>query len=114
MSEIKLTIDGRELTASAGETILAVARRAGIEIPTLCHDDSLKPYGACGMCVVAMEGSPRLFRACATEAAEGQVIYTNTEAVRSARCCFPTTRAIARLLVSWLARRAVIARATLG
>lgn len=85
MSEIKLTIDGRELTASAGETILAVARRAGIEIPTLCHDDSLKPYGACGMCVVAMEGSPRLFRACATEAAEGQVIYTNTEAVRSAR-----------------------------
>lgn len=85
MSEIKLTIDGRELTASAGETILAVARRAGIEIPTLCHDDSLKPYGACGMCVVAMEGSPRLFRACATEAAEGQVIYTDTEAVRAAR-----------------------------
>lgn len=81
----KLTIDGQELTAQAGETILSVARRAGIEIPTLCHDDNLKPYGACGMCVVAMEGSPRLFRACATEAAEGQVIYTDTEAVISAR-----------------------------
>ncbi len=80
-----LTIDGQKLTATAGETILAVARRAGIEIPTLCHNDSLKPYGACGLCVVAMEGSPRLFRACATEAAEGQVIYTDTEAVVSAR-----------------------------
>lgn len=83
--EFTLTIDGQKLTATAGETILAVARRAGIEIPTLCHDDSLKPYGACGMCVVAMEGTGRLFRACATEAAEGQVIYTDTEAVISAR-----------------------------
>lgn len=84
-SVLKLTIDGRELTASAGETVLAVAKRAGIEIPTLCFDESLKPYGACGMCVVAMEGSGKLFRACATEVAEGQVIYTNTPAVREAR-----------------------------
>ena len=84
-AEIKLTINGRELTASAGETVLAVARRNGIEIPTLCFDESLKPYGACGLCVVAMEGTGRLFRACATEVAEGQVIYTDTEAVREAR-----------------------------
>jgi formate dehydrogenase major subunit len=85
MSDVKITIDGRELVASAGETVLSVARRNGIEIPTLCFDESLNPYGACGLCVVAMEGTSRLFRACATAVAEGQVIYTNTEAVRRAR-----------------------------
>ncbi len=85
MTEFKITINGQELTANSGETILAVARRNNIEIPTLCFDESLKPYGACGLCVVAIEGSPRLFRACATEAAPGQVIYTDTAEVRQAR-----------------------------
>ena len=85
MKEINITINGQKIAAVAGETVLAAARRNNIEIPTLCHDDSLKPYGACGLCVVAMEGSPRLFRACATEVAEGQVIFTDTAEVRRAR-----------------------------
>lgn len=85
MSEIKIIIDGREVTANSGETILAVARRNGIEIPTLCHDESLNPYGACGLCVVEMAGNKRLFRACATEVANGQVISTDTPAVRRSR-----------------------------
>lgn len=85
MSEIKITIDGREVTAIAGETILNAARRNGIEIPTLCHDESLNPYGACGLCVVEMAGTKRLFRACATEVAEGQVISTDSPAVRRSR-----------------------------
>lgn len=85
MTEINITINGKKITAAPGETILQAARRNNIEIPTLCYDDSLKPYGACGLCVVAMEGSPRLFRACATEVAEGQVIHTDTAEVRRAR-----------------------------
>lgn len=85
MSEIKITIDGREVTAIAGETILSAARRNGIEIPTLCHDETLNPYGACGLCVVELAGNKRLFRACATEVAEGQVISTDTPAVRRSR-----------------------------
>lgn len=82
---INITVNGKEMTANQGETILQVARRHNIEIPTLCYDEGLNPYGACGLCVVAMEGSDRLFRACATQAAEGQVIYTDTEAVCKAR-----------------------------
>ena len=85
MKEIRITINGSEIAARPGETILQAARRHNIEIPTLCYDEALKPYGACGLCVVAMEGSPRLFRACATEVAEGQVIYTDTPEVRRSR-----------------------------
>ncbi|HIU09749.1 MAG TPA: FAD-dependent oxidoreductase [Candidatus Avidehalobacter gallistercoris] len=85
MTEINITIDGRKLCAKTGETILSIARRYNIEIPTLCYDESLEPYGACGLCVVAIEGSARLCRACATEAADGQVIHTNTPEVRRAR-----------------------------
>ena len=61
MSEmIKLTINGTQCTGEAGETILDIARRYGIEIPTLCHDDSVAHYGACGLCVVEAENSPKL------------------------------------------------------
>lgn len=49
MTEINITIDGRKLCAKTGETILSIARRYNIEIPTLCYDESLEPYGACGL-----------------------------------------------------------------
>lgn len=82
---VNITINGRQVAATAGETVLQAAKRAGIDIPTLCYAEELNPYGACGLCVVQIEGSPRLFRACATEVAEGQVIYTDTEEVRASR-----------------------------
>lgn len=82
---INITINGQKIAAMPGETILLAARRNNIEIPTLCYAEELNPYGACGLCVVQMEGSDRLFRACATAVAEGQVIYTDTEAVRKSR-----------------------------
>lgn len=85
MTEINITIDGQKICAQPGETILSVARRHNIDIPTLCYDESLQPYGACGLCVVAVEGSAKLCRACATEVAEGQVICTDTPEVRHAR-----------------------------
>ena len=81
MSEIRLTINGIACTGESGETILEVARRAGIEIPTLCHDDSVAHYGACGVCVVEAGNSPKLLRSCSTLAQDGMVI--NTEGKRA-------------------------------
>ncbi len=85
MSEIRLTIDGISCTGVSGETILEIARRNGIEIPTLCHDDSLKHYGACGICLVECEGNAKLLRACSTEAQDGSVIHTDGPRAEQAR-----------------------------
>ncbi|MBQ7714832.1 MAG: FAD-dependent oxidoreductase [Clostridia bacterium] len=85
MNEIKLTINGIEVTCPEGTTVLAAAKSAGIEIPTLCQSDIVKVYGACGLCTVEIEGSPKLFRACATKATDGMVVNTNTPRVMRSR-----------------------------
>ena len=85
MDKIKITINGKDIQANQGDTILQIARDNGIEIPTLCYVDSVKAYGACGLCVVEAEGIPKLLRACATKASDGMVINTNTERVRQSR-----------------------------
>jgi formate dehydrogenase major subunit len=94
MGEIKLMINNREVRGEAGQTILEVARRNGVEIPSLCHDDRVQMYGSCGVCTVEAEGVPRLLRSCSTLAAEGMVILTETERVRKSR------RAALELLLS--------------
>lgn len=78
---IKVTINGKSCTGLAGQTLLEIAEKNGIEIPNLCHNDQLKHYGGCSLCVVEAEGSPKLLRACSTEAQDGQVIYTESERV---------------------------------
>ncbi len=85
MDEIKLIIDGKEVVGKKGDTVLKIAKENGIEIPTLCHSEAVKVYGACGLCTVEIEGSPKLFRACATVAADGMVVHTNTERVCRSR-----------------------------
>lgn len=85
MAKLRLNIDGHEVTGLPGQTILEVARRNDIEIPTLCFDERLKPYGGCGLCVVEVEGSPKLFRACATEAVSGMVVTTDSPRIRASR-----------------------------
>lgn len=85
MEQIKITIDGRELTGSRGETILNIAAANGIEIPNLCYNGNLKIYGACGLCVVEAEGMPKLLRACSAIASDGMVIHTDTPRVKRAR-----------------------------
>ncbi len=85
MEQIKITINGRELTGSKGDTILTIAAQNGIEIPNLCYNKNIKVYGACGLCVVEAENSPKLLRACATVAADGMVIHTDTPRVKQAR-----------------------------
>lgn len=85
MDNLKLNINGKEVTAVRGQTILEVARQNGIDIPTLCYDERLKPYGGCGLCVVEVAGNPKLLRSCATEVADGMVIFTDSPRVRESR-----------------------------
>lgn len=85
MDQINVTIDGKALTANAGDTILTIAAANGIEIPNLCYNKNLKIYGACGLCVVEAEGIPKLLRACATVASDGMVIHTDTPRVLETR-----------------------------
>lgn len=82
---INVTINGQSYEAQEGMTILQLAQAHQIEIPTLCYDERVKTYGACGLCVVEVEGSPKLFRACATVVADGMRILTDTQRVRDSR-----------------------------
>ena len=85
MKEITLNIDNMKVTVPAGSTILEAARSAGIYIPTLCHDDKLKPYGSCRLCIVEIEGVRGLPTSCTIPVAEGMVVRTDTEEVTSVR-----------------------------
>ena len=55
--EMKIKINGKEIACKKDETILQVAQKVGIHIPTLCHDARLEPYGGCRLCIVEIEGS---------------------------------------------------------
>ena len=72
-------INGQTVTFREGDTILEAARNAGISIPTLCYLKDLNRPAACRMCVVEVEGLPRLAPACATPAKEGMVVLTESE-----------------------------------
>ena len=82
---VTVTIDNKVCTAKKGSTILEIATSNGIEIPTLCHHESVKLYGACGICIVEGENMPKLMRACSTVAADGAVYFTNSERVKKVR-----------------------------
>jgi formate dehydrogenase major subunit len=73
---VTLTIDGREVVASDRATILDVARREKIFIPTLCYDPKLAPFGACRVCMVGVEGARGPVAACTMPVREGMVIDT--------------------------------------
>lgn len=85
MDKIKLTINGKEVIGSKGETILNIAAKNGIEIPNLCYNSNLKIYGACGLCLVEAEGMPKLMRACSAVASDGMVVSSETDRVKKAR-----------------------------
>lgn len=85
MPNIRMNINGAEVIGHKGQTILEIAKANNIEIPTLCYDERVKVYGSCGLCVVEVEGIPKLLRACATEASDGMVIVTNTKRVKESR-----------------------------
>jgi len=88
MSEmVTLNIDGREVKAKAGTTVMAAAREVNILIPNLCNNDELNPYGACRLCVVEITHGKRtrIVASCIYEVAEGLTVKTDTERVRNVR-----------------------------
>jgi NADH-quinone oxidoreductase subunit G/formate dehydrogenase alpha subunit len=78
MPEVNLTINGKNIIAEQGKTVLEAAKENGIFIPTLCYDPRLKPYGACRVCLVEVEGARGPVPSCATPISEGMVVQTDT------------------------------------
>jgi formate dehydrogenase major subunit len=79
MKEITLNFDGKECKGVLGDTILEVAQKNDVYIPTLCYLKGLSPIGACRMCVVEVEKNPKLLTSCTTPAVDGMVVHTKTE-----------------------------------
>lgn len=85
---ITFHINGREISASPGQTVLEAARKHGIHIPTLCYHPALKPSGSCKMCAVLVEniaGHPMTMLSCVLKVKKGLAIQTDGQEVREAR-----------------------------
>ncbi|MFH1452812.1 MAG: FAD-dependent oxidoreductase [Armatimonadota bacterium] len=85
MSMINLKINGKNITCEAGKTIYEAAKENGIDIPTLCHNDQLKPFTSCFICIVELKGHPLPVPSCSTKAAEGMDITTESHYIKEAR-----------------------------
>ena len=87
MSEILLQIDGKQVRAKEGMTVLEAARGEGISIPTLCHHEKLEPFGGCRICMVEIEvrGWKQLVVSCVYPAEENLVVRTRTEKIDKIR-----------------------------
>ena len=77
MNQLKLNIDGKDVNAKTGDSVLIAARNAGIDIPSLCHHAELEPYGACRLCIVNIEGVRGFPTACTTPATNGMIVQTD-------------------------------------
>ena len=81
----KMEIDAVEVAFTEGETILEVAQRHEKEIPTLCYDPRLEPFGGCRLCIVELEGARNPVASCTTKATEGMVVRTATDTIEAYR-----------------------------
>lgn len=82
---LTITINGREFEATEGESVLDVARREGIRIPTLCHLEGLSVWGSCRLCLVELADTNQLRPACATAATEDLEVTTDTPRIHEYR-----------------------------
>ena len=82
---VEIQIDGRALSVPEGTTILEAAKRAGIEIPHFCFHSAFPPEGSCRMCLVEIEGQPKLELACSTAVRAGLKVLTASPPVAAAR-----------------------------
>jgi formate dehydrogenase major subunit len=82
---IEVILNGKKIETEPGITILELAKRNGLEIPTLCHDEELKPYGSCWVCAVELKGRKGFVTSCGTTISQGMEITTDSEAIRKAR-----------------------------
>ena len=80
-----LTLDGAEVAFNEGETLYEVAERHRKDIPTLCYDPRLEPFGACRLCVVELEGARNPVASCTTKAVAGMVVNTQSDPVEKHR-----------------------------
>ncbi len=85
MSDMKATIDGIQFDIDKEMTILEAAKSVGVEIPSLCYHKDLTLHGGCRICVVEIEGRPRLVGSCHTPIEKGMVIHTKSPRVQAAR-----------------------------
>jgi NADH-quinone oxidoreductase subunit G len=84
--EITLLVDGREVSATEGEMLHDAAKRGDVEIPVFCYEPKLgEPVGACRMCLVEIEGIPKLQTSCSTPVRDGMVVHTRTDQVKHAQ-----------------------------
>ncbi len=83
--KFSIEINGRDCNAVTGETVVDVAAREGIEIPTLCHDTRIEPVGACRVCLVEVEGQRRLQPGCAWQVSPGMKVVTESERIERHR-----------------------------
>ncbi|HEU4905663.1 MAG TPA: 2Fe-2S iron-sulfur cluster-binding protein, partial [Solirubrobacterales bacterium] len=84
--EITIVVDGREIAASEGEMLHDAAKRGDVEIPVFCYEPKLgEPVGACRMCLVEIEGIPKLQTSCSTPVRDGMVVHTRTDQVKHAQ-----------------------------
>jgi len=82
---IKIELNGKEIVAQEGESILNVARKQGIEIPTLCNDPRLEPFSSCYLCVVEVEGMRGHQPSCSTKVTEGMKVVTDNDEIHASR-----------------------------
>src|SRR4051794_35155439 len=83
---VTLTVDGLEVTAPAGSMLVDGAKYGDVEIPVFCYEPKLgQPVGACRMCLVEIEGIPKLQTACSTPVRDGMVVHTQTDRVHQAQ-----------------------------
>ncbi len=80
-----ITLNGQQVEVKSGSTIREAAESQGVHIPTFCHDDRLKPFASCFLCVVDVEKARGLVPACSTQVAPGMVIETDNERVTKSR-----------------------------
>ncbi len=84
--EVTIVVDGREVSALEGEMLHDAARKGDVEIPVFCYEPKLgEPVGACRMCLVEIEGIPKLQTSCSTPVRDGMVVHTRTEQVKHAQ-----------------------------
>src|ERR1700692_1230561 len=83
---IQVTIDGREVAAIEGSMLVDPAKLGDVEIPYFCYEPKLgNPVGACRMCLVEIEGIPKLQTSCSTPVKDGMVVNTQTDRVKGAQ-----------------------------
>lgn len=82
---VNLKINGMPLQVEEGTSILKAAQKVNIKIPTLCYNPDLPPWASCGLCIVRMEGSPKMIRACTTPVAENMSIITHDPEIIAVR-----------------------------